>query len=198
MAGTTMNSFTFATQPQLINPSVMNAATIKKENVSEDPPKPATFYRDTSIRRVDDEDTKEGVKLEGIKDTDLGDRGALEIHLKKEEVEEEEQGKEDANTNEPSVDIYINNVVCAFGVRCHLNLRRIGQYGSNVEYRREYGVRWISLSFLFCLMMEIKFDADFVCKSIGKIVSFLSKGFFKFKKIVRSLLNCIYPVIHYV
>ncbi|XP_030839192.1 TATA box-binding protein-like protein 1 [Strongylocentrotus purpuratus] len=134
-----MNSFTFATQPQLINPSVMNAATIKKENVSEDPPKPATFYRDTSIRRVDDEDTKEGVKLEGLKDTGLGDKGALDVHVKKEEVEEEEQGKEDSNTNEPSVDIYINNVVCAFGVRCHLNLRRIGQYGSNVEYRREYG-----------------------------------------------------------
>ena len=40
----------------------------------------------------------------------------------------------------PSVDIFINNVVCTFSVRCHLNLHRIGLEGHNVEYRKEYGV----------------------------------------------------------
>uniref|UniRef100_A0ABM0MFD7 Uncharacterized protein LOC100378576 n=1 Tax=Saccoglossus kowalevskii TaxID=10224 RepID=A0ABM0MFD7_SACKO len=39
-----------------------------------------------------------------------------------------------------SVDIYINNVVCCFSTRCHLDLRRIGMEGINVEYRRDAGV----------------------------------------------------------
>ena len=38
------------------------------------------------------------------------------------------------------VDIVINNVVCSFSVRCHLNLRDIALRGVNVEYRRENGV----------------------------------------------------------
>ena len=36
------------------------------------------------------------------------------------------------------MDIYINNVVCSFSVRCHLNLKEIALTGSNVEYR--YGM----------------------------------------------------------
>lgn len=42
---------------------------------------------------------------------------------------------------EPVVDIVINNVVCSFNVRCHLNLRDIALRGLNVEYRKENGVR---------------------------------------------------------
>ena len=38
------------------------------------------------------------------------------------------------------VDIIINNVVCSFSVRCHLDLRYIAMNGDNVEYRRENGV----------------------------------------------------------
>ena len=38
------------------------------------------------------------------------------------------------------VDIVINNVVCSFSVRCHLNLKEIALNGSNVEYRRENGM----------------------------------------------------------
>lgn len=49
----------------------------------------------------------------------------------KEEVKEESQ---------PEVDIVINNVVCSFSVRCHLNLKEIALNGSNVEYRRENGM----------------------------------------------------------
>ena len=33
------------------------------------------------------------------------------------------------------MDIFINNVVCSFSVRCHLNLKEIALTGSNVEYR---------------------------------------------------------------
>jgi len=40
----------------------------------------------------------------------------------------------------PELDIIINNVVCSFNVRCHLNLREIAFRGLNVEYRRENGV----------------------------------------------------------
>ena len=44
------------------------------------------------------------------------------------------------------MDIFINNVVCSFSVRCHLNLKEIALYGSNVEYRQDkrmslYGVK---------------------------------------------------------
>ncbi|KAF0309585.1 TATA box-binding protein-like protein 1 [Amphibalanus amphitrite] len=41
---------------------------------------------------------------------------------------------------EEEVDITINNVVCSFSVRCHLDLRYIAMNGDNVEYRRENGM----------------------------------------------------------
>ena len=47
--------------------------------------------------------------------------------------------------DEPEVDIVINNVVCSFNVRCHLNLRDIALRGLNVEYRKENGVRCSNL-----------------------------------------------------
>lgn len=40
----------------------------------------------------------------------------------------------------PEIDIVINNVVCSFSVRCHLNLRQIALQGINVEFRRENGM----------------------------------------------------------
>lgn len=47
---------------------------------------------------------------------------------------------EDENEPEPEIDIVINNVVCSFSVRCHLNLREIALNGRNVEFRRENGM----------------------------------------------------------
>lgn len=44
------------------------------------------------------------------------------------------------NVEEPEIDIVINNVVCSFSVRCHLNLREIALSGANVEYRKENGM----------------------------------------------------------
>jgi hypothetical protein len=41
---------------------------------------------------------------------------------------------------EPQVDIDINNVVCSFNTRCHLNLKKIATEGANVIYKRENGV----------------------------------------------------------
>ncbi|CAG9098039.1 unnamed protein product [Plutella xylostella] len=40
----------------------------------------------------------------------------------------------------PEIDIMINNVVCSFSVKCHLNLRQIALQGVNVEFRRENGM----------------------------------------------------------
>lgn len=47
---------------------------------------------------------------------------------------------EEENEPEPEIDIVINNVVCSFSVRCHLNLREIALNGKNVEFRRENGM----------------------------------------------------------
>nr|CAG4646542.1 EOG090X0CO7 [Macrothrix elegans] len=43
-------------------------------------------------------------------------------------------------SDEPVIDITINNVVCSFSVKSHLNLKQIAQSGFNVEYRRENGM----------------------------------------------------------
>ncbi|KAG8252397.1 TATA box-binding protein-like protein 1 [Homalodisca vitripennis] len=51
-----------------------------------------------------------------------------------------EQCVKESEEPEPEIDIVINNVVCSFSVRCHLNLRQIALNGINVEYRREHGV----------------------------------------------------------
>lgn len=48
-------------------------------------------------------------------------------------------------SDEPEVDIVINNVVCSFSVRCHLNLRQIALNGCHVEYRRENGMLTMKL-----------------------------------------------------
>lgn len=45
-----------------------------------------------------------------------------------------------ADADAPVIDIVINNVVCSFSVRCHLNLRHIAMSAANVEYRRENGM----------------------------------------------------------
>lgn len=56
----------------------------------------------------------------------------------KEEIDVPQQ--QQVNESEPEIDIVINNVVCSFSVRCHLNLREIALNGMNVEYRKENGM----------------------------------------------------------
>lgn len=41
---------------------------------------------------------------------------------------------------ENEIDIILNNVVCNFSVRCHLNLKQIAMTGNNVEFHREMAV----------------------------------------------------------
>ena len=45
-----------------------------------------------------------------------------------------------AQEQAPTINIVINNVVCTFATRCHLNLKKIATEGANVIYRRENGV----------------------------------------------------------
>lgn len=66
---------------------------------------------------------------------------AAEAKIKKATASKEEaDSKEAPQEEEPEVDIVINNVVCSFNVRCHLNLRVIATQGLNVEYRKENGM----------------------------------------------------------
>uniref|UniRef100_G3U9R2 TATA box-binding protein-like 1 n=1 Tax=Loxodonta africana TaxID=9785 RepID=G3U9R2_LOXAF len=44
-----------------------------------------------------------------------------------------------------ALDILITNVVCVFRTRCHLNLRKIALEGANVIYKRDVGVKTLSL-----------------------------------------------------
>ncbi|KAH8376776.1 hypothetical protein KR093_001313 [Drosophila rubida] len=48
-----------------------------------------------------------------------------------------EQVAEPVVQSNAELDIVINNVVCSFSVKCHLNLHDIALHGINVEYRRE-------------------------------------------------------------
>lgn len=50
------------------------------------------------------------------------------------------ESKSEETEEAPEIDIIINNVVCSFSVRCHLNLRHIALTGVNVEFRRENGM----------------------------------------------------------
>lgn len=52
----------------------------------------------------------------------------------------EQPATEGDSEPQPVIDIVINNVVCSFSVRCHLNLRQIALTATNVEYRRENGM----------------------------------------------------------
>lgn len=44
------------------------------------------------------------------------------------------------DASEHSLSIYVNNVVCSYSTRCHLNLRRIAMEGMHVEYKKENGM----------------------------------------------------------
>ena len=67
--------------------------------------------------------------------------------LKQEPQETDDPTANNKEESQPEVDIVINNVVCSFSVRCHLNLKEIALNGSNVEYRRENGMVTMKLRY---------------------------------------------------
>lgn len=44
-----------------------------------------------------------------------------------------------SDTENP-IELFINNVVCSYSTRCHLNLRKIATEGMHVEYKKENGM----------------------------------------------------------
>ncbi|XP_074642070.1 TATA box-binding protein-like 1 [Tubulanus polymorphus] len=58
-----------------------------------------------------------------------------------ENSESQQQLAETQQTDEgPVIDIVVNNVVCSFATRCHLDLKTIALEGANVEYKRQNGM----------------------------------------------------------
>ena len=73
------------------------------------------------------------------------------------------------------MDIYINNVVCSFSVRCHLNLKEIALTGSNVEYR--YGMVMFVVDVVSVLVfVKMQFNDILAIKlcdvSIGQCITY--------------------------
>ena len=66
--------------------------------------------------------------------------GANHHQPQQQQQQQQQEGEVEEEAPLPEIDITINNVVCSFSVRCHLNLRDIALRGINVEYRKENGV----------------------------------------------------------
>jgi TATA-box binding protein (TBP) (component of TFIID and TFIIIB) len=44
------------------------------------------------------------------------------------------------NSDDPEIELFVNNVVCSFALGCKLNLRKIAMEAANVIYRRDHAV----------------------------------------------------------
>ncbi|XP_072170422.1 TATA box-binding protein-like 1 [Diadema setosum] len=132
-----MNSGAIAATPSMFgsmpgsNSQVLAANPGLEASTQGDPSTVQSVHRcSASVPPSSADDRRESANVVGAKDNGTGEKVEGT-----ERPEESEEGEDDKTR----VDIFINNVVCSFSVKCHLNLRKIGQFGSNVEYRREYG-----------------------------------------------------------
>ncbi len=86
-------------------------------------------------------DKKHSIKIEPVEQP-----AATEVSASKPSTNLPEIG---TDTNDiPGV--HVNNVVCSYSTRCHLNLRKIAMEGMHVEYKKENGVSFqlfVSLSY---------------------------------------------------
>ena len=53
------------------------------------------------------------------------------------------------------IDICINNVVCSYSTKCHLNLKRIATEGLHVEYKKENGVCIVFSPFFWFIVEKL-------------------------------------------
>lgn len=65
---------------------------------------------------------------------------AVEEHTLNGNSTSEETVPQEQEEEGPLLSISINNVVCTFSTKCHLNLKKIALEGTNVEYHRQHGV----------------------------------------------------------
>nr|CAG4644271.1 EOG090X0CO7 [Lepidurus arcticus] len=107
---------------------------------------------------------------------------------------------------EPVIDITINNVVCSFSVKCHLNLRQIAQAGANAEFRRENGMVTMKLrkpnctasiwssGKMTCTGSTSEHEAKIAARRIARIVQKLGfRARFAHFRVVNVLGTCTMP-----
>ncbi|CAH1776261.1 unnamed protein product [Owenia fusiformis] len=81
-----------------------------------------------------------------LPDTDNNDIAANELtNANSEQIQSQSAELQPVSSAEepeeaPVIDIVINNVVCSFATKCHLNLKQIALEGYNLEYKREQGM----------------------------------------------------------
>jgi len=128
----------------------------------------------------------------------------------KPEIKVEDQVKPESKEDDPpEMDIFINNVVCSFSVRCHLNLKEIALTGSNVEYRRENGMVTMKLRHPYttasiwssgkitCTGANTENDAKIAARKFSRILQRLDPKYEKIRvknwRIVNVLGTCNLP-----
>lgn len=99
-----------------------------KEEVVEDP------YHCRQLTSSPDAPSPEGMLM------DVGET------IKQETEPLDAESSSAAAAPELELDIIVNNVVCNFSVRCHLNLRHIAMTGRNVEFHKEMAVSGVSIN----------------------------------------------------
>lgn len=102
-----------------------------------------TVFESQTANTTDSGECGNGTDEQPATATDATDGGSLDTKsgiVLAADASEKAQEDDQEQEPEPEIDIVINNVVCSFSVRCHLNLRDIALKGFNVEFRRENGM----------------------------------------------------------
>lgn len=73
-------------------------------------------------------------------DTSLSNHSNQYDPVKEEEIKVESESIESEVQESPQVNVAINNVVCTFSTRCHLNLKVLALNGDNVELKKAQGM----------------------------------------------------------
>uniref|UniRef100_A0A1B0GMJ9 TATA box-binding protein-like 1 n=1 Tax=Phlebotomus papatasi TaxID=29031 RepID=A0A1B0GMJ9_PHLPP len=163
-----------AVSQSIMTPTESNIVVISPESLAN-----GTVSQSASLNPADIIEEDDGIEAtdgEMIKAEDCESANGLK--------EEEPGVVEDEQEAEPEVDIVINNVVCSFSVRCHLNLREIALNGFNVEFRRENG------------MVTMKLRRPYTTASIWSSGKITCTGFsvrFNNFRVVNVLGTCSMP-----
>lgn len=138
-----------------------------------------------------------------------GSQNGVKLEIKEEESGQSTSKQESKEDDPPEMDIFINNVVCSFSVRCHLNLKEIALTGSNVEYRRENGMVTMKLRHPYttasiwssgkitCTGANTEGDAKIAARKFSRILQRLDPKYTKIRvknwRIVNVLGTCNLP-----
>ena len=126
-----------ATVTPILTPIIVdiNGVTIKQDYES-------IVHRNPEIYTLSNQTTKENiVELENVNTANITYNMSQNQQLTSVESIVDTPSKEEIpHLDDPPLDIVINNVVCCFSTRCHLNLKRIAQEALNAIYKRDCGV----------------------------------------------------------